>query len=231
MVAIPTDVKWADPLAASFPLGSMESRAAIRAMLLRRSDLSDDDRNALVLFAGAVFLDARMTPSYRELECTAAYQRGAELCRMRRGPTLPAHLDQHLERISIASLEFESVNEREPRAGDVLSYEDVAREQRAEFFAAFINAWDRRLPGLVCPLKLENGDLHFRTLGDGSGELWRQKTDAGPQARWRAVQRDAAGNESAAHEDMPTVPGVRFLGLVNGKHRCKSDSEPTPASG
>jgi hypothetical protein len=48
---------------ASFPLGSMESRAAIRAMLLRRSDLSDDDRDALVLYAGAVYLGARMTPS------------------------------------------------------------------------------------------------------------------------------------------------------------------------
>jgi hypothetical protein len=178
---------------ASFPLGSMESRAAIRAMLLRRSDLSDDDRDALVLYAGAVYLGARMTPSYRELEPTAAYQRDAELCRMRRGPTILAHLDQHLERSSPASLEFERVNGREPKAGDQLSYEDVARDQSSEFFAAFIDSWGRRLPGLACPLKLEHGDLHFRTLGHGSGELWQQKTDAGPQARWRAVQRDATG--------------------------------------
>jgi hypothetical protein len=149
---------------------------------------------------------------------------------MRRGPTILAHLDQHLERSSPASLEFERVNGREPKAGDQLSYEDVARDQSSEFFAAFIDSWGRRLPGLACPLKLEHGDLHFRTLGHGSGELWQQKTDAGPQARWRAVQRDATGNESAAHEDMPTVPGVRFLGVVNGMHRCKSDSEPTPAA-
>ncbi len=174
--------------------------------------MSDDGLDALVLYAGAVYVDARMTPNYRELEATAAYQRGAELYRMRRGPTVLAHLDQHLERSSRASLAFESVNGREPRAGDLLSYGDVARDQSAEFFAAFINAWRRRLPGLVCPLKLENGDLHFRTRGDGSCELWQQKTDAGPRARWRAVQRDAAGNESAALEDTPTVPGVRFLG-------------------
>jgi hypothetical protein len=88
-----------------------------------------------------------------------------------------AHLDQHLERSSPASLAFESVNGREPREGDLLSYEDVARDQSSEFFVAFIDAWKRRLPGLVCPLKLENGDLHFRTLGDGSGELWRQKSE------------------------------------------------------
>jgi hypothetical protein len=61
---------------ASFALGSMESRAAVRALLKRRSDLSDDDLDALIIYAGAVHLDARMKPSYRELEATAVYQRG-----------------------------------------------------------------------------------------------------------------------------------------------------------
>jgi hypothetical protein len=211
---------------ASFPLGSMESRAAIRALLLRRSALSDDDLDALVLYAGVVYLDARMMPSYRELEATAAYQRGAELYRLRRGPTLLAHLDEHLDRSSIASLEFEIVNGREPKAGDLLSYDDVARDRNGEFFVAFIDAWKRRLPGLACPLKLQDGELYFRTHGDESSEVWHQKTDAGPQARWRAVQRDAKGNESAAVLDMPFAPAIRFLGAVNGKHRCKPDSTP-----
>jgi hypothetical protein len=67
------------------------------------------------------------------------------------------------------------VNGREPRAGDVLSFEDVARDQSVEFFAAFIDAWKRRMPGLVCPLKLENGEPYFRTLGDGAGEVWQEK--------------------------------------------------------
>jgi hypothetical protein len=207
---------------ASFPLGSMASRATVRALLLRRSALSDDDLDALVLYAGAVYLNARMTPNYRELEATVAYQRGAELYRMRRGPTLLAPLDQHLERSSPASREFERVNGREPKAGDVLSYDDVARDRSAEFFAAFINAWNRALPGLVCPLKLQNGDLYFRTLGDVSSELWQQKTGVGPQARWRAVERDATGDEPSTLEDMPTVRAVRFLGLVDGKIRCKT---------
>jgi hypothetical protein len=45
---------------------------------------------------GAFYLNARMTPSYRKLEATAIYQRGAELCRLRRGPTPPVQrvLDQ-----------------------------------------------------------------------------------------------------------------------------------------
>ena len=159
----------------------------------------------------------------------AAYQRSAELCRLRRGAILLAHLDQHLERSSIASLEFERVNGREPKAGDLLSNDDVARDQSAEFFAAFINAWNRRLPGLVCPLKLQDGLAYFRTLGDDSSEIWQQRTRAGTQARWSAVQRDAAGTESDTREDMPTVPGVRFLGVVYGRHRCTADSQARQA--
>lgn len=217
---------------ASFPLGSMESRAAIRTLLLRRADMSDDDLDALVLYAGAVYLDARMTPNYQELEATAAYQRGAELYRLRRGPTPLAHLDQHLERSSLASLAFEAVNGREPRAGDLLSYEEVARDRSVEFFVAFIDAWKRRLPGLVCPLKLQDGGLYFRELGDGSSEVWQQKTDAGPQARWRAVQRDATGNAQGAPDDMPTASAIRFLGIMTGRHRCKAPSEQAhPRSG
>lgn len=185
--------------------------------------MSDDDMDALVLYAGAVYLDARMKPNYRELEATAAYQRGAELCRLRRGPILLAHLDQHLERSSPASLEFESVHGREPKAGDVLSYQDVARDRSTEFLAAFIDAWNRRLPGLVCPLKVQGGVPYFRTLGDDSSEVWQEKIDADPQARWRAVQRDATGNDSGALEGKPAAPAVRFLGVMSGKHRCKSD--------
>jgi hypothetical protein len=162
-----------------------------------------------------------MKPNYRELEATAAYQRSAELCRLRRGPTELAHLDQHLERSSIASLEFEAVHGREPKAGDLLNYDDLAKDQSSEFFAAFIDAWRRRLPGLVCPLKLEGCDLYFRTLSDDSSEVWLQKTDAGPQTRWGAVQRDAAGNESGTPEEMPAVLAVWFQGVGNGKHRCR----------
>ena len=113
---------------------------------------------------------------------------------------------------------------REPKAGDLLSYDDVARDQSAEFVAAFINAWNRRLPGLVCPLKLETGVPYFRTLGDDSSEVWQQKTDAGPQARWRAVEWNAIGNKPGAHEDKPAVAAVKFLGVMSGKPHCKPDS-------
>jgi hypothetical protein len=89
------------------------------------------------------------------------------------------------------------------------------------------NAWNRRLPGLVCPLKLSDGELYLRTLGEGSDKDWQQKTGVRLQARWRAVQKDATGKEPGTLEDMPTVPTVRFLGVVNGTHRCKPDSEPS----
>ena len=102
----------------------------------------------LVLCAGVVYLDARMTPNYRELEATGAYQRG----------------------------------------------------------------------------------MYFRTMGDESSEVWQEKADVGPQARWRTVEWGATGSESGAVEEMPTVPAVRFLGVVNGKHHWKPDSEPRQAT-
>ena len=42
-----------------------------------------------------------------------------------------------------------------------------------------MNAWNRNLPGLVCPLKLQDGELYFWTLGDGSSEVWQEKTGVG----------------------------------------------------
>ena len=71
------------------------------------------------------------------------------------------------------------MNGREPRAGDLLSYEEVVKDRNSPLFAAFINAWNRKLPGLVCTLKLENGELHYRTVGDGSGEVWQEKLTLG----------------------------------------------------
>ena len=62
-------------------------------------------------------------------------------------------------------------------------------------------------------------------LGDGSGEVWQEKTDVGQQARWRAVEWNATSNESGVLEDRPTVAAVRFLGVVNGKHRCKPTTQ------
>lgn len=146
-------------------------------------------------------------------------------------PGTPRSLDQHLERSSSASLEFESVNGWEPKAGDLLSFEDLARDRAVPFFAAFISAWNRKLPGLVCPLKLQKGELYFRTLGDGSGEVWQEKTEVGTQARWKIVEWDATGKEPGALEDMSTVPTVRFLGVVSCSHHCKPISEATTASG
>lgn len=60
------------------------------------------------------------------------------------------------------------VNPHGSTKGDPLSYEDVARDQDAPFLAAFINVWNGAPPGLVCPLKLQDGELYFRTLSDES---------------------------------------------------------------
>lgn len=81
-----------------------------------------------------------------------------------------------------------------------------------------------------CPIKLENGEPYFRTLGDGSGEVWQEKTEVEPQSRWRTVQRDAMGKEPGSLAEMPTMPAVKFLGVVNVKHRCKPVAEHLIAS-
>jgi hypothetical protein len=126
----------------------------------------------------------------------------------------------------LASLAFESVNGREPKAGDVLSFEDVAGDRSEPLLAAFMFAWNRALRRVVCPLKLENGVLYFRTLGNRSGEGWQEKTEVGPQARWRTVERAATGALDCL-EDMPTLPAIGFLGVTNGKPHCKTlSSQP-----
>lgn len=54
---------------------------------------------------------------------------GGQLLKNGAGPEyLLAHLDQRLERNSPASLAFENVHGREPKAGDLLSFEEVARD-------------------------------------------------------------------------------------------------------
>ena len=98
---------------------------------------------------------------------TEIYSRGRELHQKRCGPIIPAHLDPHLKRCTLASVEFEFVFDREPQAGDLLRSEDLAAlhapEANTFYFSEFITAWGRQLSHLACPLILEDGAL-FRRL-------------------------------------------------------------------
>lgn len=201
---------------AEFPVGSLESRAAARSLLEHRDALSDDDLDALVLHGGVVYLGGPMKPNHQDLELTAIYRRGRELHEKRFGPVIPAHEDLSLQRATSASLQFERVFGREPHIGDVLHYEDVARKYGPDAnemtYGPFIEAWERQLPVMPCPLKLESGKLFYRTVLD-AGERWEEEVSVQPQNIWRVVEMDALGTHSDRLPSGPTpsIDAVEFL--------------------
>ena len=99
-----------------------------------------------------------MNPSYDELQPTGIYKRGQELRNAIYGPIIPAHDDEHLKRYTRASGEFELAFGREPKAGDILCYEHVEKIHSTENYSRelgrMIEAWNRHLPQLTCPLEI-----------------------------------------------------------------------------
>src|SRR5664280_3726471 len=143
---------------ADFPLGSPESRAAARAILGSANRLSQTDEDALTLYSLAVYVNKRTSPSSDDLENTGIYRRGKELHLRQYGPPLMTHQDPHHLRLTTASLNFEIVFGREPRADDVLSFAQLREWQAAHpdgrdiGIKWFIEAWERQLPEMPCPL-------------------------------------------------------------------------------
>ncbi len=202
----------------------------------RRPKLSSADKDALILYAGAPWIKRSMDAD--ELGHTAAYTRGAKLHDEIHGPVVPAHLDPHYKRSTQTSLRFESVVGREPKPGDILRYVDVERSQEAFLskIRGFIGAWQRQIPDMLCPLRIDDGRLyrHLRKSTcspcNGLAALdggWHEAIDEGPQSRWRDVERETAGEVGPPVNlaEIPRVAAVVFLGVVNGKHRCRPATE------
>jgi hypothetical protein len=214
----PSGIRLAD-----FPVGSARSRAAARMIFLHRTRLSENDEDALCLYGGDVWLHYGMSPGPSELEMSTAYARGREIYEQQHGPPVLAHLDPALQRCTAASIAFERVFQREPKKGDVLRYQDVERhavETGALIFERFIEAWQRRIPELTCPLKLRNGRLFQRIAMPGEEAEWQENREHTPEHRWRDVEACCADGELPKAEEMPTIRAVVFLGVVNGTHRC-----------
>jgi hypothetical protein len=87
----------------------------------------------------------------------------------------------------------------------------------------FAEVWKRQLPDLFYPLRFDNGKLYYRDFH----EQWHEKESIQPQHKWRHIESDALRTEPASIteepslEAMPTFPAVVFLGVIDGKHRCK----------
>jgi hypothetical protein len=52
---------------------------------------------------------------------------------------------------------------------------------------------------------------------------WHEAIDEGPEWNWREVEKDVNGYAwpPPKPEDIPTIPAIVFLGLVDGKHPCR----------
>src|SRR5271167_4008138 len=67
-----------------------------RKLASRPSHSTQFDEDALAIYNAMPYIDARMAPSYDEVEPTAIYRRGHELRNKLYGPIIPAALDQYI---------------------------------------------------------------------------------------------------------------------------------------
>jgi hypothetical protein len=182
------------------------------------------DEDALAIYSAMSYLDATVEPTYHDVEPTAAYARGKELRDALYGPIIPAYLDEHIKRYTRASGEFELAFGREPKVGDVLRYEHVAMmhssENYSNQFGRVIEAWQRQLPQLTCPLKFEDGRLFRRLAPERRGEEpnWEEDVRIQPDLRWLQILEVLVNTDIEA---MLTIPALVFLGVVGVKHRCR----------
>jgi hypothetical protein len=174
-----------------------------------------------------------MDPCYSDLEATTVYRHGMELHGLRHGKTNLSHYNAHLDRSNRASIEFGYAFGREPNQGDILSFQhvQVTRGPAAlkVVFGQLIEAWRRQIPDLMCPYKFE-GDRLFRHLRRGACRPcnggaaieggWHEAIDEGPEWNWREIEKEMNGYswQPPKLADIPTIPAIEFLGLVDGKH-------------
>jgi hypothetical protein len=113
--------------------------------------------------------------------------------------------------ITHASSEFRYCFNREPVEGDLLRWEHVRAMCGPEIneikFGDQIEAWQRQLPQLPRPLKLEEGRL-FKRQRNGD---WLEALDVSWMARWWGVECDARG----MHGLLPATE--RELQVINVK--------------
>ena len=139
------------PRPGDFPLGSIESRAAARAMIQQRTTLSLYDADCLCLLGFASqYLNGDSDPDRKWMEQTEMYRRGMEVRDKIYGPFKPTQIDPPRQRNSFASQLFKLLHQRFPQPGEILWYEEHAQslcpEVTKKDFEELTNAWVRRVP-------------------------------------------------------------------------------------
>jgi len=186
------------------------------------------DYDAGTIYRATPYLGATVY-SYDKIKSAGIYDRGRELHEKRYGPIVPAYLDPHLKRSTLASIEFEFVFDREPKVGDILRFEHVATLHAAEvnayYFGEFIAAWHRQLSHLECPLRFEDGTLFKRLMPERrlQDARWEQDSSIGPEQKWCGIECEM--NRRVGMSTLHAEEGLTltFLGLsaVDGKHECR----------
>jgi hypothetical protein len=99
------------------------------------------------------------------------------------------------------------------------SSENYSRE-----FGRIIEAWQRQLPQLTCPLKFEDGRLFRRLCPNRRGEMptWEEDVRIQPQERWLSIFEVLLNSDLEA---MLIVSAVAFQGVVGAKHQCRPATE------
>jgi hypothetical protein len=106
-------------------------------------------------------------------------------------------------------------------------YEIHSPEEIELEYGMFIEAWNRQLPELPCPLRLQAGRLFRRvTSKSEEGVEWQEAMDVYGAAHWRFVEYEASRDLMRARggqqlEKAPHIAAVVFSGVVDGRHSCK----------
>jgi hypothetical protein len=87
-------------------------------------------------------------------------------------------------------------------------------------FGKLIEAWQRQLPQLTCPLRFEGRRLFRRHRPERRGAEAKWEECAGIQwvERWLAIPEVFA---TSAIEASAPILAVVFLGVVSGRHHCR----------
>jgi len=117
---------------------------------------------------------------------------------------------------------FEFVFHRDPKPGDILRSSELIECWRSRVlvdFAAIIAAWQRSLPGLPCPLRIEDGRILFRrnpTFIFQPSEWGEAFVSKAAHVCWSFVEEEATG-EANRYPEEPTIAAVVCISVDRWK--------------
>jgi hypothetical protein len=188
------------------------------------ANLSDDDEDCLDIVTICMPLTGGCcSPTYHDVEATAAWKRGWELHK-KLYPITPVYLDPLSGKRTYAFSPFEKLNKREPIDGDVLRYSDLLADFESEvavidcmYNVLLAEVWQRKIPHLPYPLRWEGDTLFLRTRQRPSQDIaWKPAMEIDqehPRFIWSLIERHDLGKteHELARAQMPITPAVVFV--------------------